>query len=173
LARSTGLTAAQFSKRMNQKAAALGAGHSHFNEPTGLDPSNIITAADYAKIVTAAFSNPYLRGIAQLSDYALRSSNNSRYNQTIKSTDKLLGDAQTVMLGAKTGYLNEAGYNFASLIKFNGSQELAVVVLGEDHLYSAFSETKQLLALSQMARALALLNLPPAVLGTDTATAVK
>ena len=152
---------------MNQKAADLGATASHFNEPTGMDPQNQITAADYAKIVTAAFSNPYLLKIAGLSSYALRSTNNFRYNQTIKNTDKLLTDSSVQILGAKTGYLDEAKYNFTSLIKYNG-EELAVVVLGEDHLYTAFGETKLLADLAAQAQLLALTNSFGMVLGTST-----
>ncbi len=167
LARSTGLSMDQFVAKMNQKAASLGAVGTHFNEPTGMDPDNKITAADYAKIVTAAFSNAYLRAIAGLNNYSLRSTNNSRYNQTIKNTDKLLTDADVEILGAKTGYLTESKYNFASLIKYNG-QELAVVVLGEDHLYTAFGETKLLTDLAGQAQLLALVNWGPMVLGTST-----
>jgi len=167
LARSTGLTTAEFAALMNQKAASLGATSSHFNEPTGMDPNNQITAADYAKIVTAAFSSSYLRQIAGLTSYALRSANNSRYNQTIKNTDKLLADSSVQILGAKTGYLTQSGYNFSALVNYNG-QELAVVVLGEDHLYTAFDETKLLANLAGAAQILALINPFGMVLGTST-----
>jgi D-alanyl-D-alanine endopeptidase (penicillin-binding protein 7) len=170
LARSTGLLPADFAARMNQKAQELGATSSHFNEPTGLDPQNIITAGDYAKIISTAFENPYLRQIAAQNSYALRSTNNSRYNQTIKNTDKLLTDSGIQILGAKTGYLNESKYNFAALIQ-SGGQTLAVVVLGEDHLATAFDETKQLTQLAQTAKILALLpDFLGGVLGTSTVT---
>ncbi len=168
LARSTGLSMADFVSRMNRKAQSLGATHSHFNEPTGMDPNNAITAGDYAKIVTAAFSNNYLRKIAGLTQFSLRSANNYRYNQTIKNTDKLVADPDIQMLGAKTGYLDEARYNFASLLKYRGGQELAVVVLGEQHLSSAFAETKLLASLAKEAGSLALISQTPAVLGAGT-----
>lgn len=168
LARSTGLSMDDFVARMNQKAASLGAINTSFNEPTGMDPSNSITASDYTKIVTAAFQNSYLRKVAGLQTYYLRSANNSRYNQTIKNTDKLLADAEIAVIGAKTGYLNESKYNFASLVKYKDGQELAIVVLGEQHLASAFSETKLLASLAEDARNLALLNFSPWVLGTSS-----
>ena len=168
LARSTGLLQGDFAEQMNKKAASLGATNSHFNEPTGLDPQNSITAQDYAKIVVAAFNNSYLQKIAGLNNFYLRSSNNSSYSQTIKSTDKLLSDGDVQVLGAKTGYLNESRYNFASLIKYHGSDKFVVVVLGEDHLYSAFAETKQLASLGEDAKFLASLNQYGTVLGTST-----
>ncbi len=167
LARSTGLPMRTFVDRMNQKAASLGATNTHFNEPTGMDPANQITARDYAKIVTAAFANPYLKEVANTQRYLLRSTNNWRYTQTIQNTDKLLADADVQMLGAKTGYLDESRYNFASLLKYDG-QKLAVVVLGEPHLYTAFAETKLLASLANQAEFLAYDYLQPMVLGTST-----
>jgi D-alanyl-D-alanine carboxypeptidase len=170
LARSTGLTQAEFVAKMNAKAAALGAINSHFNEPTGMDPTNQITAADYINIVSAAFSNPYLQSIAGLTNYSLHSTNNSAYNQTIKNTDKLLTDSNVQMIGAKTGYLDESMYNFASLLKYQGGDNLAVVVLGEPHLYQAFAETKTLASLAETAQYLALINPVGQVLGASTST---
>jgi D-alanyl-D-alanine carboxypeptidase (penicillin-binding protein 5/6) len=154
LARSTGLTPTEFAARMNKKAAALGATGSHFFEPTGMDPDNKITAADYAKIVVAAFSNTYLKNIDQLKTYTLNSTNNRTYDQTIKNTDKLLTADGIQMLGAKTGYLDQAKYNFASILKYNNGPELSVVVLGENHLYVAFAETKELANLAEIAQTL-------------------
>lgn len=168
LARSTGLSAAVFADRMNKKAQSLGATASHFNEPTGLNPQNQITAADYAKIVAAAFKNPYLSKIAGLKTFALRSANNFRYNQVIKNTDKLLANADITVLGAKTGYLDESKYNFSALISYRGGQKLAIVVLGEDHLYTAFDETKLLASLADQALGLALINHPAQVLDAST-----
>ncbi len=168
LARSTGLSRAAFVDKMNAKIKSLGATNSHFNEPTGMDPANIITASDYSHIVAAAFSNSYLRTIAGKSQYTLRSTNNTKYNQVIKNTDKLLADADVKILGAKTGFLNESKYNFASMLKYRGGQELVVVVLGEEHLYSAFAETKTLASLAEVAQMLALFNNSILVLGTTT-----
>ena len=155
LSRSTGLTPAQFVARMNAKALSLGAINTYFTEPTGMDPANTITAADYAKILSAAFSNSYLRGIAQSQTYALRSSNNTKYNQTIKNTDGLLADGNIQIIGAKTGYLDESLYNFAAVLTYNGGSKLAVVVLGEEHLYSAFADTDTLAGLAELAQSLA------------------
>ncbi|MDB4939941.1 MAG: hypothetical protein JWO40_366 [Candidatus Doudnabacteria bacterium] len=155
LARSTGLSSSQFVAKMNAKVKSLGATNSHFTEPTGMDPANKITASDYAKIVSAAFSNTYLKNIAQLKTYALRSTNSSKYTQTIKNTDGLLTSNDVKIVGAKTGYLNESLYNFASVLKYNNGSQLAIVVLGENHLYSAFSDTTILASLAEQSRNLA------------------
>ena len=54
------------------------------------------------------------------------------------------------------------------LFKYKNGQELAIVVLGEQHLANAFAETKQLASLAEEARGLALLNFSSWVLGTST-----
>lgn len=170
LARSTGMTSAKFVQKMNQKAAELGATNTVFYEPTGMEPANKTTARDFIKIVSAAFKNSYLKKIGGLTQYALQSPGNVRYNQTIKNTNKLLTDADVEVIGAKTGYLNESLYNFASLLKYRNGKELAVVVLGERHLYTAFAETKLLANLGKEMRALALLN--GMIFGTSTSTGI-
>jgi D-alanyl-D-alanine carboxypeptidase len=152
LARSTGLSSAEFAERMNKKAAELGAINSRFYEPTGMDPNNKITAGDYAKIITAAFSNNYLKSVAQKQNYTLKSVNNKKYNQTVKNNNKLLANKDLNIFGAKTGYLHESKYNFASLLKYKNGPTLAIVVLGEKHLYTAFDETNQLANLAKHAQ---------------------
>lgn len=155
LARSTGLSADAFAQRMNEKAKTLGATSTHFVEPTGMSVDNVITAGDYIKIVKAAFSNPYIVKVAQSKSYALKSPNNSRYNQTLKNTDKLLSNLDTKILVAKTGYLNESKYNFASVVSYHDGPEMAVVVLGESSRDMAFAETSLLAKLAGDARSLA------------------
>lgn len=167
LARSTGLTPEKFVERMNEKAQKLGALNTKFVEPTGIDPNNISTAADYAKIVAIVFENSYLRKLAGLEKYTLRSTNNSKYTQAIKNTNKLLGDKEIKILGAKTGYLNESNYNFAAMVQYKKSPKLAIIVLGEKHLYSAFAETKLLASLADTAQMLALMNNGSLVLGAS------
>ncbi len=168
LARSTGLSMEEFVEKMNKKAQSLGAVNTKFKEPTGMDPGNISTATDYAKIVAAVFDNSYLKNIAIREKYTLRSSNNSKYSQVIKNTDKLLADKEIKILGAKTGFLDESRYNFAAIARYKNGPKLAIVVLGEEHLYSAFAETKLLASLAEDAQMLARANNKSAVLGAST-----
>jgi D-alanyl-D-alanine carboxypeptidase len=155
LAASTGMSAAQFTAKMNAKAKSLGATGSVFNEPTGMDPNNIITASDYAKIISAAYSNSYLRQVAETQTYLLKSTNNKKYNQTLKNTDKLLSSPGVQMIAAKTGYLDESQYNFASLVKLSNGDNVAIVVLCEPHLYMAFSDTTSLSSIAEQIQSVA------------------
>ena len=159
LARSTGLSSSQFAKKMNAKAKALGAVHSRFYEPTGMNPENIITAADYGKIVAAAFDNPYLSTIAQKSDYALVSPNNSKYNQMIKNSNTLLTSSEVDLVGSKTGYLPQSRYNLATVLKYKDKRYI-VVVLGEPHMYLAYADTEFLATLVDGPKDISLLTQP-------------
>lgn len=167
LSRSSGLSKKDFVDKMNAKALELGATNTYFYEPTGMDPENKTTAEDFAKIAKAAFANSYIKSVAGTQTFKLKSSNNTKYNQNLKNTNKLLKDPDIAMLAAKTGYLDESGYNFSSLVKTFDGSELIVVVLGEKHLSSAFAETKQLAGLAQVAKVLSLSTPAGMVLGIN------
>lgn len=174
IARSTGLTPQQFAAKMNEKAVQLGALNTHFNEPTGMDPANYTTAADFAKIVKVVFDNPQISKMARVEKYSFASTNNSRYKHNLKSTDKLLGDKDFTVLGGKTGFLDESLYNFGTLLQDKSGQKFAVVVLGSRSYSTQFSETKLLATLAEPARAiLAMTNLTSVVLGTSTEGSIK
>ncbi len=156
LSRSVGLTPAKFAARMNAKVKALGATHSHFYEPTGMSARNVVTSADYAKIVAAAFKYPYLSQVSQTESFTLTGSNPA-YNQTVKNINTLLtsGDVDTV--GAKTGYIGSvSGYNFGAVFKTSAGKDIAVVVLGEPHMYTAYADAKTLVKIVEGLQVLAL-----------------
>ena len=163
LARSTGFTPAEFVEKMNQKAKDLGAQNSQFFEPTGMDPKNSSTAEDYAKITVAAFNLPYLKEIAQKSSYRLVSSSNKRYIHNLKNTNQLVGVERINVVGGKTGYLDESGYNFSSWLEDRFGGNFIVVLLGSKSAYAEFDETRKLLDLGGLAMAFR-----GSVLGTST-----
>jgi D-alanyl-D-alanine carboxypeptidase len=59
------------------------------------------------------------------------------------------------MIAAKTGYLDESQYNFASLVKLSNGDKAAIVVLGEPHLYMAFSDTTSLSLIAEQMQSVA------------------
>src|SRR5690606_35037647 len=52
---------AEFVRRMNAKAQAVGAVHASFEDPTGLSNANRATASDVVALVTAAARYPLIR----------------------------------------------------------------------------------------------------------------
>lgn len=171
LARSTGLTDVEFVKRMNAKAKELGAEHSVFYEVSGMDPRNTVTASDYAKIAAAAFANPVISKITSIQTYTFRSTNYTRYAHTVKNTDKLLGDSEFLVLGGKTGYLEESLYNFATQLRDRFGNNLVIVLLGSKNSTTQFKETKELANLAGLAKSFG--GTPAMVLGTSTQTSLQ
>lgn len=171
VSRSAGLSQNDFVIKMNAKVKELGALNTVFVEPTGMSPNNKTTAEDYVKIITAAFNDPVLKNILKTQKYSFRSTNNSRYSHSIKSTNKLLADPDITMLGGKTGYLDESQYNFVSIAKDKMNNQFSVVVFGSKNGTTQFAETKELINLASAMKSFDI-NFP-AVLGASTTVLIN
>lgn len=142
LARSTGLTEAEFVAAMNKKAQALSMANSVFLEPTGLEPGNLSTAGDVIKLAAAAFANQEIKIATAQEEYSYSIINKAR-KETLKNTDKLLTSYLNVLAG-KTGYLDEAGYCLVSEVKSLSGQEIIIAVLGSNTEADRFQDLKAL-----------------------------
>lgn len=136
-----GLSTQAFVQKMNEKAKQLGAVNTRFSEASGLDDSNMTTAADMAKIANAAFSTPILRDYAAQQSVTFSSLNRPIKTHTITSTSKsLFTDSTYNLIAGKTGYLNK--FNYASSTKNPRGQYLITVVLGSPSQQESFNTTK-------------------------------
>jgi D-alanyl-D-alanine endopeptidase (penicillin-binding protein 7) len=141
LARSTGLSDAEFVERMNERARKMGLYQTHYVETTGLDPSNQSTAIDQAKLLCAALDNPVLAEISSIQQYSFRI---SRRVETLNNTNRLLRSRSDIV-GGKTGFIRPAGYCLATLIGDETQPHLTTVVLGAPTNASRFSESAKLI----------------------------
>jgi len=145
LARSTGL--ANFADAMNFKAKDLGLQNSHFVDPAGLNPDNVSTSVDLALLAQAAFSQPEISVALKTDSYRFEVINNGRVG-VAKATDKLLGSfidqGQYQIVGAKTGYLNEAGYCLVLEVKRFDDVSLLLVLLNANSQINRWQEAKGL-----------------------------
>ena len=119
-----------FAEKMNQRAAALGATHSHFVNPNGLpDARQYSTARDLATIARVAYANPTIRSIVCLPQLMFRYANGR--TRELENTNKLL-KRLPYCNGMKTGYTEAAG---KCLIASGtaGGKDIIVVVLGDSH----------------------------------------
>lgn len=146
LARSTGLSEQDFIARMNTKAKWLGLEKTQFEEVTGLSPNNQSTVSEYAKIAKVAFRNSKIIEALNKENYSFTTLNN--YTHWIVNTNKLLSDENLSLVGAKTGYINEAGFTFACISEFEGNQVL-VVVFNSDSGQDRFDDAKSLIEWAQ------------------------
>ncbi len=128
LARDNAGSIEAFADRMNAKARALGAVHSHFVNPNGLPiPDQYTTARDLALIARAAYANPTIRSIVCLPRLVFRYS--SGRTRELTNTNKVL-KTLAYCNGMKTGYTEAAGHCLVASGTVPG-REVIVVVLGD------------------------------------------
>lgn len=133
----------KFVQLMNEKAKSLGAENSKFFEPSGIDVRNTTSAEDMFKILLAGFQNPEIQEISQKAKVTFSSASSPVRNHVLRNTNMLLGKGLEVV-SAKTGYLNESGYNFAVEVK-NLDQNVIVILLGSPTKAQSFSDARVLL----------------------------
>jgi D-alanyl-D-alanine carboxypeptidase len=131
-----------FVKAMNRKVRRMGAKHTVFYTPSGLDSKvaltrkgkksihvrpNVSTAREMALIARLAFSNKTIRTISRKKSYVI-ASKKQKHGYRVSTTNKLLRTNLPVVVG-KTGYTNRAGHCLASAFT-PGSKVFLIVVLG-------------------------------------------
>jgi serine-type D-Ala-D-Ala endopeptidase (penicillin-binding protein 7) len=144
LARTSPWGPAGFVARMNEKATELGLQSTNYADPSGLDPANISSAYDMARLIAYAASDERISEIMRKPDYTFTL---SRWPVTIHSTNQLLSrtDMEGSVLGAKTGFIGRSGYCLATLLKMpQVNQPVAVVVLGARSNAARFTEVRNL-----------------------------
>ena len=128
LARDNAGSIESFAEKMNAKARALGATHSHFVNPNGLPiPDQWSTARDLSIIARAAYANPTIRSIVCLPRLTFRYANGR--TRELENTNKVL-KSLAYCNGMKTGYTEAAGHCLIASGTIPG-REVIVVVLGD------------------------------------------
>lgn len=141
LARSTKLGPADFIARMDQKAVELGLTQTTFVESTGLDERNVSSASDVARLLHAAAHEPVIQGICTTRSHAFTTA--TRPHQ-FGNTNRLLYGDRYEILGGKTGFISEAGYCFATWVRSQG-RDLIAVVLGAPTGATRFADASRLI----------------------------
>lgn len=128
LARDNAGSIEAFAEKMNAKARALGAVHSHFLNPNGLPiPGQYSTARDLAVIARAAYSNATIRSIVSQPQLIFRYANGR--TRLLQNTNKVL-TRLSYCNGMKTGYTEAAGHCLIASGSRPG-RDVIVVVLGD------------------------------------------
>lgn len=132
LVRSTGYDNEKFVALMNKKAKALGLKHTLLYDPTGLDIRNTSSVHDISLLSREAFRKLEIRKIANVQRYDFKILN-TKVTKTAINTNKLLevfsqGNTYKI-IAAKTGYLDESGYNITIEIS-QDNHPVIITVLG-------------------------------------------
>lgn len=141
LARSTGLLRRDFVNAMNYQASLWGMTDTKFYDPSGLDPNNVSSARDLAKIGLQVFKKLDFLKSTTSKQYSF-STINTKEAHLIKSPNKLL-ESDLYILGGKTGYLDEAGHCLISKVRDvnDANKELIIVVLGAESKEKSVNDT--------------------------------
>ena len=140
IALESGLAPDEFIARMNTKSIELGLTGTRFVEFTGLNEHNVSTAADIARLLHAAANEPLIAEITTTRSYDFHT---ARRWHTIGNTNRLLYGRYEV-LGGKTGFIREAGYCFATWVRAQG-RDLIAVVLGAPTNATRFADAVRLI----------------------------
>jgi D-alanyl-D-alanine endopeptidase (penicillin-binding protein 7) len=143
LYKATPLSKEEFVAKMNERAQSMGLTKTVFTDPTGLDPTNISTSEEYVHVMKAAMEIPQVRKIMTKTYYEMLPKGKRSF--AIGNTNKFLRqETDFTVTGAKTGLLNESGFNLAVQAEKDG-EEMVAVVFGEASFEKAFSDARKLL----------------------------
>jgi D-alanyl-D-alanine endopeptidase (penicillin-binding protein 7) len=142
LARSTGMTVEKFVELMNRLALELNLEHTHFADPSGLDPANVSTAAECSILLKAALDNDQIKAVLSKKSYSFKPLNKKR-TFAVNNTNRLLFGRSDI-IGGKTGYICESGYCLAFCAD-QGGRKLAAVILGAPTSGTRFRDATRIL----------------------------
>jgi D-alanyl-D-alanine endopeptidase (penicillin-binding protein 7) len=120
----TGGTAA-FVKAMNTKAKALHMHDSRFVDPAGLNPENVASPADLARMISASARYPLIRKITTRRMQDVRPYKRKGPLRYV-NTNRLLRNERWEIHVGKTGYINEAGRCLAMLVNIDNTDMVMV-----------------------------------------------
>jgi D-alanyl-D-alanine endopeptidase (penicillin-binding protein 7) len=142
LMRASQLGGSGFIAAMNAKAETMGLRSTKFTDPSGIEVSNVSTAEDIAALALEAFEVYDIRKATTTAQHSIVA---ARSVHRFKNTDELLVDPDNglYVLGGKTGYLPEGGWNFVVKMMDSRQKPLLVVVLGSDTMAASFRDAEK------------------------------
>ena len=118
-----------FVAAMNKKAKALGLHATFFGDPTGLNPKNVASPEDLARLVQEATTYPLIR---RYSTEVERKVDVVRAKKIFHNTNPLVRHGLLDVVLQKTGYINEAG-RCVVMQAFINHRPTRIVLLNAEH----------------------------------------
>jgi D-alanyl-D-alanine endopeptidase (penicillin-binding protein 7) len=142
LARSTNLDIDSFVDEMNERAREMGLKGTKFADASGIDVRNVSTPEDVAALAVEAFDVYAIKKATTTSKYRLVA---ARKAHTFSNTNDLLTDPDNglFVLGGKTGYLPEAGWNLAVKMMDSRHKAVIVVIMGSASKNDSFKDAEK------------------------------
>lgn len=140
-------TGEAFNKMANERAAEIGATHTVYKNPNGLNDvtGHVTTARDLALICTEAMKNPIFRKVVSTKQVTIPANDISPERKYV-STNRLLWDTETPIsvngvertpkykgaIGIKTGETSTAGVCIVAAAQRKGTELMAVILNSPD-----------------------------------------
>lgn len=146
----TGLSQYKFVQRMNERALALGMVNTSFIEPTGLNPENISTAEDAARLLREVLETSDIHDVL-IQRTAFFKTREREGEVILSSTSRDFFDSYLnnkkdyYWLGGKTGYIEESGYNLAAGVENGVGDKIIGVIFGAKSRESRFVDFKSII----------------------------
>jgi D-alanyl-D-alanine carboxypeptidase len=145
LARSLGLSEAEFVARMNQQSKDFGLTKTKFQDISGLSNGNVSTAKEVLILAKKCLAMPQIRDTSIEENYEF--STVGGRDVKVASTDQLLSvfpvDGINI-IGGKTGQTDEAGYCFVGEFTNQDGHKILSVVMGTNSDAERFAQSKKL-----------------------------
>jgi D-alanyl-D-alanine endopeptidase (penicillin-binding protein 7) len=141
LARASSYGPAGFIEKMNAKAVELGLTNTHYVDSSGLMSTNVSSAYDMARLITRVSNDDRIAGVMRKQRHTL---NAGARTVTVGSTNQLVRQGDVQVEAGKTGFIRNAGYCLATLLRLPQGSPVAVVVLGARSNAGRFWETRHL-----------------------------
>jgi D-alanyl-D-alanine endopeptidase (penicillin-binding protein 7) len=126
---------------MNEKAKDLSLTNTHYEDPSGLLAANVSSAYDMARLITFVSGDERIAGVMRKQNYQVAA---GRRMINIHSTNQLVMRGDVDVQAGKTGFIRNAGYCLATLLKLPQGPQIAVVVLGAKSNAGRLLETRHL-----------------------------
>jgi D-alanyl-D-alanine endopeptidase (penicillin-binding protein 7) len=127
-----------FVAAMNAKAASLGMTRTHFDDSTGLSPTNVSTARDLARMVEAAAGYPLIREFSVTPSHVVEVQPTGRM-LGFHNSNGLVNAGQWDIQLQKTGYIREAGRCVVMLTQI-ASKPIVIVLLDSVGKYTRMAD---------------------------------
>ncbi len=132
---------AAFVSAMNAKAALLGMERTHYQDPTGLSPSNVSTANDLARLVRAAAEYPLIREYTTTPSAYVEPEGTGR-TLGFNNSNGLVRSGNWDIQVQKTGYIREAGRCVVMLANI-ASKPFVIVLLDSVGKYTRLADAER------------------------------
>ena len=141
MGRGAGMNPQELTAAMNKKAQELGLEHTHFEDPTGLNPGNVSTAREQVKALKAALGYPLIAAISRKAQHDVTVVGGKSKGLKIRmfNTDRVARAGREQILGGKTGYNDIARYCLVIAAKVE-EREVAMAFLGAEGKLTRFGD---------------------------------